>query len=470
MVRAFKEAWKIQNESTVSASKLEISEAVTTAAPVVTPAPAVVSAEAAPVAGIQKPRRRPRWVWIATGGIILLCLFSVFVLLRGRVLRIAPSIAEPTAWPTSTIVRPIATKPPANPPGVFFQANFDNGQMPVDWNSPVGWRVQDGALCGSGHFFTGAAKGDGWKDYVAKFRLRLDSGTIHLNLRQTNAPSGFNRYFFSVDQAGFNLHKQTSETFNDGLEGLSVPFPPKQWADIELVAQGNRVLMLVNGIIVIDFTDGDNPYPVGAFTLETLDNSTACVDNIIVSDLAGKPPFDVLYEQHFDGAGSHKGWGTTDAQGKPNTVWQVKDGAFCGNGHNWAVFNDISWTDFTMKYRLTLKSGSIHLNFRLGEGYRYYTWIGTTDSTAKLSKEIFGKSGQVIASGRARILPDQWYDIMVSVFGGRIQFWKNGERVYDFTDATPLGGGPVGFESLDDAQNVCIDDLVITLPSLAQTP
>jgi serine/threonine protein kinase len=467
MVRAFKEAWKSQNEQTVNVSKLEISEAVTTVAPAVTPAPAPVPAEPAPVTEIQKPRRRPRWIWVTAGVIILLGLFSVFVLLRGRVLRIVPGIATPTSQPTSTVVRPVATKPPTNPPGVLLQANFDNGQMPVDWNAPVGWRVQDGALCGNGHFFTGATKGDGWKDYTAKFRLRLDSGTIHLNLRQTNAPGGLNRYFFSVDQVGFNMHKQTGETFNDGLEDLSVPFPPNQWADINLVAQGNRVLMLVNGVIVIDFIDRENPIGAGTFALETLDSSTACVDNIIVSDLAGKPPFDVLYEQHFDSAGSLKGWGTTDAQGKPNTAWQVKDGAFCGNGHNWAVFNDLPLTDFTMKYRLTLKSGSIHLNFRLGEGFRYYTWIGTTDSTAKLSKEIFGKSGQVIA---ARILPDQWHDIMVSVFGGRIQFWKNGERVYDFTDATPLGSGPIGFESLDDAQNICIDDLVITLPSLGQTP
>jgi hypothetical protein len=123
-----------------------------------------------------------------------------------------------------------------------------------------------------------------------------------------------------------------------------------------------------------------------------------------------------------------------------------------------------------MKYRLTLKNGSIHLNFRVGDRSRYYTWIGTTDSTAKLSKEIFGKSGQVIASGRARISPDVGYDVMFSVMGSRIQFWKNGERVYDFTDTMPLGGGSIAFESLDDAQNVCIDDLVVTIPSLAQTP
>ena len=425
---------------------------------------------------IQKPQRRLRWVWIAAGVVLLLGLFSVFALLRGRLLRIAPRIAATRtaqvvlAAPTPTIVRPTVAKPPAYPPGVLFQANFDDGKMPVNWGAQSNWRVQDGALCGSGHFFTGASKGDGWKDYVAKFRLRLDAGAIHLNLRQTGAPGGLNRYFFSIDQTGFNLHKQTGTTFKDDLGGLSIPFTLNQWANIELVTQGNRVLMLVNGIIIIDFIDENNPHGAGTFTLETLDSSNACVDDVVVSDLRGKPPFGVLYEQRFDNAQSLMGWWRSDAQGRANAVWQVNDGALCGNGHNWAVFNDLPLTDFTMKYRLILKSGAIHLNFRMGEGYRYYTWIGTGDPAARLSKDSPGRPGFVITTGRARILPDQWYDIMFSVIGGRIQFWKNDERVYDFTDTMPLGRGTVGFESLDDAQNVCIDDLVITLPSLAQKP
>ena len=122
-----------------------------------------------------------------------------------------------------------------------------------------------------------------------------------------------------------------------------------------------------------------------------------------------------------------------------------------------------------MKYRLTLKNGAIHQNFRLGDRSRYYTWIGIGDPTARLSKDTPDKAGLLLAASRARIRSDQEYDVMFSVIGGRIQFWLNGNRVYDFTDKAPLGGGPIAFESLD-TQNVCMDDLVITLPSLAQTP
>jgi hypothetical protein len=86
-----------------------------------------------------------------------------------------------------------------------------------------------------------------------------------------------------------------------------------------------------------------------------------------------------------------------------------------------------------------------------------------------LSKDKAENTGLLLATGRARILPDQGYDVMFSAIGGHIQFWLNGKRVYDFTDNMPLGGGSIGFESLD-AQYVCIDDLVITLPSLAHLP
>ena len=58
---------------------------------------------------------------------------------------------------------------------------------------------------------------------------------------------------------------------------------------------------------------------------------------------------------------------------------------------------------------------------------------------------------------------------MFSVMGGRIQFWLNGKRVYDITDKRLLAAVPSAFKSLD-TQNVCIDDLFITLPSLVQTP
>src|SRR5512139_426485 len=484
MVQDFKTAWKSQQiwktqaETVIAVSQLEgVGETVPTVPSALGSLSAVVAAESAPVTEIQKSKPRLLWVWIATAAVALLVLSLILIALRGRAPSIPPTAKvilpaqtskAPTPKPTSMVARPTVTKSSAYPPCVLLQANFDNGQVPPDWSAPPNWRVQDGALCGQGHVFTGASKGDNWRDYRAKFRLRLDSGSIHLNLRQASVPGGLNRYLFVVDQKGFSLEKQIGETFKSNLESLSLPFALDQWIPVELVVQGNRQLLLINGVIVLDFTDQDNPIGAGTFTLETLDSS-ACVDDILVSDLAGKPPADVLYEQHFDNPQSLQGWETTDAQGNPNTAWQVKDGALCGSGHNWAVFTAMPLNDFTMKYRLTLKDGAVHLNSRLGDRSRYFTWIGTINSTATLSKDTPAKASSLLTSGHARLLSGRDYDVMASVIGGRLQFWLNGKRVYDFTDKAPLGRGIIGFESLD-AQSVCIDDLVISLPSLAQTP
>jgi serine/threonine protein kinase len=468
MAQAFKEAWQIQEETIISAPQpIRDRETVSSEASTLD-VPTQVSAESEPSKELQKPQQRSSLVWISSMMVLLFLVITLSVVLRRGVLRTAADNV-PTRPPEVISTAPTVTKAPANPPGVLFQANFDNNQVPADWSTQSNWAVKDGAWCGSGHFFTGATKGDGWKDYKVKFRLRLDSGVIHLNLRQAPAEGGMDRYLFSVDQTGFSLGKQTGETFIHDLAGASVPFAIKQWADVELVAQGNRVLMLVNGIIFMDFTDGDKPIGSGTFTLETLDSSAACVDDILISDLTGKPPIDVLYEQHFDSPQPPAGWTRSDARGDPNTAWQIRDGAFCGNGHNWAPFKTLSLTDFTLKYRLTLNDGAIHLNFRLDEGSRYYTWIGMDSPTATLSKDTPDKSGTLLTTGRVQILSAQEYDFMFSVIGGRIQFWINGKRVYDFTDKAPLGGGLIGFESLENS-DVCIDDFVITLPSLAQTP
>ena len=501
MVQAFKEAWESQKETVIRPSlSVSDSQAATIAAagtgvsapvtvvsePVSEPVPEPVPGPVAepvsePVPGlvpesvqeIRKPGRRPALVWIGSALAIVFVIALAFALLRGSIPGTIQTAmgnpTTPTSRPTATVVRPTNTKAPVYPPGVLFLANFNDGQKPADWDTQSNWAVKEGAWCGSGHFFTGAIKGDNWKDYSVKLRLRLDSGTIHLNLRQSSATGGFNRYFFTVDQTGLGLNKQFGEKFINDLAGLNVPFALHQWTDIGLVAQGNRVMMLVNGVIVIDRTDVDQPIGMGTFSLETLDASIACVDDILISDLGGKPPFDVLYEQHFDTDQSLAGWGRADAGGNPNTVWQIRDGALCGNGHNWATFDDMKLTDFAVKYRLTLKNGAIHLNSRLSEGSRYYTWIGVGDPIANLSKDTPQKAGVLLTTGPVKILPNQGNDLKLNIIGGHIQFWVNGKLVHDVTDKTPLGSGTIGFEALE-TDSVCMDDFIITLPSLMQTP
>jgi serine/threonine protein kinase len=497
MVDAFKNAWsvsvpptplvmeptvKIESQAPAASAPSEAPPADMETVRAEFPVPPPAAPPPVQPAPVPSPRKKFPLAWIAVPAVLVVALIIGLIGLRGQQSRRLSSVAtltakvvvitpSPTAKAaaTNTLARATITKAPTYPPGVLFQANFDNGLVPSDWNIS-GWRIQDGALCGSGHSFTGASKGNGWQNYAAKFRLRLDAGTINLNLRQSAVPNGLDRYFVSVSKTGFELNKQIGETFQNSLASLNYSFPMGQWVDIVLVAQGDRILMLVNGVIVVDFIDGANPFEIGTFTLETVENSTVCADNILVSDLTGKPPFDLVYEQNFDTVQSLNGWRFSDAQGGLNHVWQINGGALCGSGHNWAVLEAMPLPDFFITYRLTMKNASsLHLNFRLGEGYRYYTRLSPNDPAVSLSKDTPEQPGQQLIGGRVSILPDKWYDIMFHVLGGHIQFWVNGQKVYDFTDKAPLGSGLIGFESLD-AQSVCIDNLIITMPSLVKNP
>ncbi len=347
---------------------------------------------------------------------------------------------------------------------MLFQANFEDGKIPDRWVTESGWKIENGALCGNQHSFTGNTVTDTWQDYVAKFRLKVDKGTIHLNLRHLDN-AGTRRYFIKITPGeGVSLGKQAGEKFTNDLASLEQPIEPGKWFDIQLVAQGNRILMLVNDIIFLDYVDPD-PFQSGGLSFETLENSSACIDNIIVSDLTGKPPFDLLYEQHFENAAKLTGWSIFSARAQSNQAWQIKDGAFCGTGHNWATFNEKQFADFVATFRLSIKNGRIHLNFRIGPDRRYRIWLGPGGASASLFKDVKDKPNLLLITGPVRILPDKWYDVTIGVSGGRFQFWVNGKRVYDFTDKDALPGGTIGFEALD-SKNVCIDDFVLTMPSL----
>jgi hypothetical protein len=406
-------------------------------------------------------------------GLLLFASVALFIFIRrAREVVVIPAtrtaIAS-TQTPFYTAVKVPPSPAPAYPPGVLFQANFGDGKIPEGWGAEAGWIIQNGTLCSNKHSFTGDTQAY-WRDYVASFRVKVDQGTIHLNLRHNDAQET-RRYFLSFTPGvGVGLSKQVGEIFTENLAGLDYPIEPGKWFDVQMVAQGDRILMLVDGIIVVDYVD-PQPLQSGGISFETLEDSSACVDDIQVSDLIGKAKFDIWNEQHFDDQTSLQGWHLMDGAGNPNNTWSVQTGALCSSGHNWAIFRDLNLTDFNASFRLSMRVGSLHMNFRLHDQppWRYRIWVGTGGNNVGLTRDYTGKE-KLLVTGRASILPSKWYGVRVSLIDGRLQMWINDKRIFDVTDKDPLSGGFIGFESLDDGRNVCIDDLVITKPSLAKIP
>lgn len=168
---------------------------------------------------------------------------------------------------------------------ILYQKDFDDAQ---DWELEPGWQVvRDGdnhVLAGEGHQWARPDFGYD-SDFRVRFRLKLLQGRIHLVYRLNNT----GRYFIGFHESGTYLSKQYwPDTFVDGLAGSATPHPLGVWHDIEIAGQGARLRLVVNGQVEWEYTDPE-PLLNGSFAFETLDDSLAYVDDILVYGPAPTP-------------------------------------------------------------------------------------------------------------------------------------------------------------------------------------
>jgi photosystem II stability/assembly factor-like uncharacterized protein len=166
---------------------------------------------------------------------------------------------------------------------LLYQENFDDG-LAQKWELEQGWAVSEGSLCGQGHQWARYTEGT-WQDFRVLFRVRLDRGTVHLNYRV----SGTRRYFIGFHQGGLYLSKQTGpDTFSDNLAEAVATYNLGQWYQVEIAGQGGHLQIKVDGTVAMDYTDAD-PLTQGGIAFETLEDSQACLDDILVYGPAPTP-------------------------------------------------------------------------------------------------------------------------------------------------------------------------------------
>jgi photosystem II stability/assembly factor-like uncharacterized protein len=177
----------------------------------------------------------------------------------------------------------------AQSPGevVLYQEDLDDGQA-QDWALEPGWQViQDGddwVLAGEGHRWA-HAEGTYASDFRVQFRLKLARGRIHLVCRLNRT----GRYFIGFHEGGSELNKQYfPDTFLGELASSATPHSLGTWHQVEIVGQGAHIRFLVDGEVEWEYTDSD-PLLEGSFALETLDDSVAHVDEVVVYGPAPTP-------------------------------------------------------------------------------------------------------------------------------------------------------------------------------------
>lgn len=162
------------------------------------------------------------------------------------------------------------------PEAVLFEEDFEDGQA-QGWELEPGWSVADGMLKGQGHSWARPLVGP-WRDFRLQFRLKLQSGRIHLVYRMNDR----GRYFIGFHEQGSYLSKQYwPETFIDLLDQAVESRDLGHWYQIEIAGEGAHLRFSVDGELEWQYTD-PNPLEEGTFAFETLEESAAFIDDIRV--------------------------------------------------------------------------------------------------------------------------------------------------------------------------------------------
>ncbi len=193
--------------------------------------------------------------------------------------------------PTPT---PAPTPPPLPPDWIaLFEDDFEDG-FADGWDLGPGWNVEldDGnyVLSGEGHRWAEPYV-DGWVDCVIEAKIKLISGGLHLSFRNSQRRISetdwiLTRYFLFLSENGLSLEKQMGSDFFT-LYQSDVYVDRGSWHVVRIVLEGASIKVYLDNGLTIGVVDNDEPLLFGTFAFETMEDSHAHFDDVVVF---GEPP------------------------------------------------------------------------------------------------------------------------------------------------------------------------------------
>lgn len=181
----------------------------------------------------------------------------------------------------------------------------------------------------------------------------------------------------------------------------------------------------------------------------------ACTVPLTVTTGSSQTSEEVLYLEDFED-GKAQNW-TLEGAWEVLQDWQGNY-VLRGREHNWAEYTGDSWGDYTLKVRVKLVRGRLHINFRTSGCLRYF--IGVQEDRIDLNKTQPCGTHRELRARERYFSSGRWYEIKVAGKGNKIEIFVDGWAVLSFTDPSPLLFGGIAFETLDDSE-FHIDDVVV---------
>ena len=165
-----------------------------------------------------------------------------------------------------------------------------NGKDLAGWRShptqPGGWRVQNGVLTGLGaevsHLYTVR---DDFVDFHLRVETRInDGGNSGVGIRTPfgpkwpeKSPKWMTGYEAQINSTGKDVNKTGSLYAPGTTPPVAVReslVPPGKWFELEVIAEGNQIVVKVNGRTTAEYTDDQRRFAKGCLALQQHDFGT----------------------------------------------------------------------------------------------------------------------------------------------------------------------------------------------------
>ncbi len=312
------------------------------------------------------------------------------------------------------------------------------------------WSVKDGILIGTrirDHLLTEA---DDYEDFHLRAETRINaegnSGLLFRSKLFGKGPIQGNCYEADINGGRpTHLNQQTGGLKGFGHRTGTVVeqklVPPGQWFVMDVFAEGNRILIKVNGITTVDFLDAAHTYRKGRLGLEVFDKDTVAEYRSIKVKRLKPSPANAAFARYSAGPWIPL-WTTEDELKKAafkGTYGQdvvLKDGEL--HVKNCGLKGVSGVRNLAVRCKIKHEEGKgCFFTFRndmQDPGTGYTNWINgyTQFGLGRNDKGKFTELGG--HAGRSDLIKDEFYDWMGITEGDNFSIYLNGERMLQMTD------------------------------------
>ncbi|QEL14740.1 protein kinase domain-containing protein [Limnoglobus roseus] len=365
----------------------------------------------------------------------------------------------PPISPNNPIVAPtgLPSKETPRPAVPAFTAMF-NGHDLNDWTriypqDQAVWEVKDAVLIGTG-------QGSPRSPFSILRFNKYTPRDFHIRVRAARSPGppaslligngirgmhhGRYRIMFASAE---NLAPAAGRVMVEGKlvsqvgESVSSVANQKAWNTYDVILEGNRLRVDVDGVLTTEYTDaGLWAQPLG-LALHIPGDSSVKVQSLEIKELPKQP---TGFVELFNGR-DLSGW---EQLGNKTGTWTVVNGTLVGSwpttgiGMGGSVLKLTSniYRNFHLRLRTTKPAArECHLSLfegPAGSGGLYRVSFGSADGKPgeETGRLLFLRNGLYPLLSQPKIDPNKWYGLGVIVQGNRIQVEIDGIRTADHTD------------------------------------